>query len=691
MNTYGYQVWVADFETSTEPWALLKGYTEVWAYAITNAHVNRNKPLDMTTAEVITNYRKPGDSFDNFLDDILRVTHDGDKVYFHNLKFDGKFLLSGLLERGFSDVTCAANVSIERKKMYDRSFSVLVAGTSWYSVTVEFGGKKIEFRDSLKRIPMTVSRMAKEYHLPILKGDIDYDRDPSLPVTREELEYIRHDVLIVAEVLRQQYREGFTQLTTAAFAFSSYKQWLKGRGFRFKELFPELPDDIDTFVRRAYEGGEVYSNPKFQDQLIGDPYSDKIIGHTWDINSMYPAVMSTTPIPYGMGHWTTAEQLGFTRVKQWRQWRSNVCRYFIEIRAVKATLRPGRLPSVGVVTGFGLRDYPEKIERYNIVMADVRFEQLLIDYHIQDINLGAVLWFPARTDLFFDYLQGIVTEKNEAGVSGNLMRKSLAKVKMNSLYGKFGQKPVSISRYFTWGDDGLVENLYESFTGGKYIPVAAIVTAESRRILITQANKFGSNAVAYMDTDSIHVIDAFHNVKVSRRRPLPRSKQEKTDQMTSVLTQEELIDRLEQYMCAEPSAVWCDEFDLGAFKIESEFSCAKWLRAKTYFEGVPATSDQIDEWLNAIADGERVSDDYLIPERAVEPRYHLIGCIKGAGIPEKSKMEITVENFKIGLRLTGKLVPRPVKGGVVLHESEYEIKANITRQIELEESDNNDR
>ena len=71
---------------------------------------------------------------------------------------------------------------------------------------------------------------------------------------------------------------------------------------------------------------------------------------------------------------------------------------------------------------------------------------------------------------------------------------------------------------------------------------------------------------------------------------------------------------------------------------------------------------------------EERGDDYIIKGNG----FNLKGCIKGAGIPDNSKQQITVDNFAFGLVLYGKLLPTRVKGGVVLRESLYEIKEELT-------------
>lgn len=683
---YDYNAHVADFETSTEVWYNQKKYVEVWAWAITDCHINSDNPIDMGDCALVhTNDGGEEDVFQTFLDHLNSPLYkNGDKIYFHNLKFDGNFLLYNLERLGFKDVTNEKNCKATgRKKVNEKTFSAVVAAGAWYCIRVNLGEKIIEFRDSAKRIQMSVRQMAEEFKLPILKGEIDYNRDPSLKITKEEKGYIRNDVLIVAEVLRQQYREGFTDLTTASFAFRSYKAYLKERDLDFKKLFPELSEEDEAFVRATYDGGEVYCNYRYSRRIIGNPKNPNIIGYTWDINSMYPAVMSAMPMPVGKPYYTTAKTLGFDRDRKlWKHWRGDNKRYFIQIRRVVATVKPGKLPSIGVVVGFGKRVYGENIDVRSLYLADVRFERLLQDYDIKELDLGRIIWFKARSDLFYDYIKGIVAEKNAASIEGNVMRKAMSKVKMNSLYGKYGQKRKTVSTFFTYDeDDGLINNNYESDCGSKYVPIASIITAEARELLITQANKFGSNAVSYMDTDSIHVINKFTNVVPYRRRPMPdkKDKELKLEQMNDVLPQDELRRMLIEFEEGRPNEVWCDEFDLGAFKVEGSFGTAKWLRAKTYIEGTLASKEEVDSYYECLKNKDPWKEEWIIiPQRDVNPEYYLKGVVKGAGIPDEQKREITYENFEIGKKFTGKKMPKKVKGGVILVESEYEIKEDYT-------------
>ena len=48
--------------------------------------------------------------------------------------------------------------------------------------------------------------------------------------------------------------------------------------------------------------------------------------------------------------------------------------------------------------------------------------------------------------------------------------------------------------------------------------------------------------------------------------------------------------------------------------------------------------------------------------------------VKCAGMPENVKSHVTYDNFKTGAVFGGKLMPKTVKGGVVLIEKDFTIK-----------------
>ena len=94
---------------------------------------------------------------------------------------------------------------------------------------------------------------------------------------------------------------------------------------------------------------------------------------------------------------------------------------------------------------------------------------------------------------------------------------------------------------------------------------------------------------------------------------------------------------------------------MGAFKLESEFERARFLRAKTYIE--THTKKTYFEY-----EGK----SYVLEREKIE--------VKCAGMTDAQKELVTWDNFQRGLTLGGKLMPVKYRGGVVLEEFDYTIK-----------------
>ena len=107
-------IYSADFETTTD-----KEDCRVWAWAL---------------CEVgnVDNFRY-GNSIDSLFEWMQR--QDSLTLYFHNLKFDGEFILYWLFHHNFAFVR-------NRKELVDRSFTTLIGYMGqFYSITIIFDKK----------------------------------------------------------------------------------------------------------------------------------------------------------------------------------------------------------------------------------------------------------------------------------------------------------------------------------------------------------------------------------------------------------------------------------------------------------------------------------------------------------------------------------------------------------------------
>ena len=218
----------------------------------------------------------------NFLDTVKST--DYDRIFFHNLAFDGDFIISYMLRHGWKWE--------EDRLLQEGQFSTCISEMGqYYTITCVFpGGKKVVFADSLKKLPLSISALAATYGLPENKLEIDYDaeRPEGYQPTEEEWRYLDHDIIIGAKCVAFTLAEGNTKLTIGSDSLASFKQLTKG----WEEALPVLDREFDDFIRLAYRGGWTYLNEKYAKLVVQD-------GDVYDNNSIYPWAMSTKHLRYG--------------------------------------------------------------------------------------------------------------------------------------------------------------------------------------------------------------------------------------------------------------------------------------------------------------------------------------------------------------------------------------------------------
>lgn len=225
----------ADFETAT--WK--DDETWVWAWA---------------TCNIETEEMQFGNNIDSFIDYCYKEKNS--VFYFHNLKFDGEFIIYWALTHEFTHVT-------EKEDIADNTFTTLISNMGqFYQICLYFkkGNKtvhKVTFYDSLKIIPFSVDETAKYFNLSISKLTLDYNtpREIGHILTAEENEYIKNDVLIMKQALQVTFDKGLTKMTRASNALTDYKE-IVGKS-RFNHLFPVLDKTVDADLRKSYKRSDL--------------------------------------------------------------------------------------------------------------------------------------------------------------------------------------------------------------------------------------------------------------------------------------------------------------------------------------------------------------------------------------------------------------------------------------------------
>ena len=228
-----------------------------------------------------------GNSLDSFMD--WCAGKDNYLCFFHNLKFDGAFIVEWLLKNGFEYVE-------NKKDRKDNTFTTLITDMGqWYQIIVWFKVKghkvnKATFQDSLKILNMSVEAIAKGFDLPIRKLELDYKskREIGHELTDHEIDYIRNDVEIISRALDEMFKLDLSKMTIASDALTSFKSMCNN----FKRLFPELSPEVDADIRPSYKGGFTYVSDKYAGKEVGE-------GVVFDVNSLYPSRMMYELLPVG--------------------------------------------------------------------------------------------------------------------------------------------------------------------------------------------------------------------------------------------------------------------------------------------------------------------------------------------------------------------------------------------------------
>ena len=224
-------------------------------------------------------------------------------AYYHNLKFDGNFWLSYLLQvlkmkQAFVSYNEEGTVGefLKEKEMKNNTFKYTISSMGqWYSIIIKINNHIIELRDSLKLLPFSVKQIGKSFNTKHQKLEMEYAgyRYAGCKITDEEKQYIANDVLVVKEALEELFNDGHNKLTIGSCCMEEYKKSLQG--FDYKELFPPLDEieidknifgssNADEYIRHSYRGGWCYL-VKGKENIV------RHNGVTADVNSLYPSMM----------------------------------------------------------------------------------------------------------------------------------------------------------------------------------------------------------------------------------------------------------------------------------------------------------------------------------------------------------------------------------------------------------------
>lgn len=641
------KVFVGDFETT-----VYEGQTstEVWASAV----------VEIGTENVLIHH-SINETF-NFLMSI----DDNIMIYYHNLKFDGSFWLDFLLKHDFKQALDDPELTkahfLKKWEMKNKTFSFVMSSEGqFYKILIKWKDKYIEIRDSFKLLPFSVKRIGESFGTKRKKLSMEYEglRYAGCEITDKEKEYIANDVLVVKEALEMMFADGHNKLTIGSCCLAEYKARV-GR-YDWQDLFPdltqvELTEDFgaknaDEYIRKSYKGGWCYLKKGMEGTHLN--------GDTYDVNSLYPSVMSSESgnyYPTGMPHFWKGDIPDFEYDSEGERkefYNPETIYFFVRVK-VKFRIKKGYLPFIQK-KGSWLYKGNVALETSNIIDKDGKeieyiehedgthelvtleltltktdYMLMMRHYDIEYIEYLDGCWFYARIGLFDDY----INHYKEVKIHSKGAKREEAKLFLNNLYGKLATNTSSNFKVAYLKDDGSVGFVTVPDNSKKpvYIPCGSAITSYARYFTITAAQK-NYDKFIYADTDSIHCISG--EVKGITEHPT-------------------------NFCCWKHESSW----DIGYF-----------VRQKTYIEHV------VKE------DGEDVKPYYNIKCAGMNQRCKQLfewsmlqnytkDDIKGMRGEEidfvKEKREL--KDFDVGLKIPAKLMPKRICGGIVLVNTTFEMR-----------------
>lgn len=373
---------VGDFETTVYD---DQDQTEVWASGV----------CELYTEDALVHH-----SIDETFD-YLKSLKTNVVIYYHNLKFDGNFWISYLLNnlqmtqamlvtekesgrvRDYtgSDVLDPNNDVVwkDRKDMPNNSFEYSISDMGqWYSIDIKTGGHMIEIRDSLKLLPFSVKKLGKDFKTKHQKLEMEYKgcRYAGCEISPSEEAYIKNDLYVVKEALEIMFDQGHDKMTIGSCCLAEFRKNFSTSKIEYDpDEFDRCGNekDISFFMDKNNKDStpdyKLFFPNIYEDQINQDEYGEsnageyirhsykggwcylvkgkenqiKYNGTTADVNSLYPSMMhseSGNVYPVGEPNFWKGDYIPDQALRPNRY-------FFVRIRT-KFYLREGYLPFIQI-------------------------------------------------------------------------------------------------------------------------------------------------------------------------------------------------------------------------------------------------------------------------------------------------------------------------------------------------------
>lgn len=427
------------------------------------------------------------------------------KAYFYNLTFDFSQMehrLIELYEPIYEHFTVDKDGKSQAIRLKTGQIRITQSDTKVYKVEIQLTPKhKLSFFDIQNVIPGSLNGACKQF----LGEESQKDVIESKRFSRGEYsDIIRHyamqDAKLTYQLALQLIDMGILVytggkypkdiLTCAGLAWTVFSQMVRDHGASTVHEYYEVDkydmEKIERICRPSYRGGMA--------QVLGTPREEPVF-HI-DKHSMYPSQMKRDDVPYGPlydeppeGPYTyLIAPTGRITLKEgespYLMWDSSAktCHY-----ALDGTTEGGKYVRDAYISQIGDSQV---------------FWEFEWDYicKTHDVKLaGSKKYYVKirRDKVMYDYVMKFYKMKRESKGA----KKAYAKLMLNSLYGKFGQREEGVTIIYDKVNDKRIKE--KSEMGIKNVMIGSWITAQARIDLMSSVRLIPFENRLYTDTDSI--------------------------------------------------------------------------------------------------------------------------------------------------------------------------------------------
>lgn len=347
------------------------------------------------------------------------------------------------------------------------------AGSLMMALKFKHEAKEYEFRNSFTILPFGLAALCDSFG--------EHPKESLADVEKRNY----WDCISTFNVLKKFIGrlEGAVGMTTAQTAMMTFRH-----GFLKRKVYNNRR--FDELVFNTYKGG--------RNEIFCFNTDEEMKAYLYDINSMYPYVMKYNPYPVGK----------LQKVREHVRGSIGVCHVRCEEDAFapvlseqfnKKSIYRNATKSMWVTTP----EYEYLKDRGARIVFERGYETADTDY------------------IFAEYVDHFFTLKSGSREKGDMVGETIAKLMLNSLYGKFGQRPL-LRRYMVNPDEEFIRENAGNFramtddgsvvfTDEYHRPafttplIASLVTSYARLHLHKYITQLDPEILYYCDTDSLYV------------------------------------------------------------------------------------------------------------------------------------------------------------------------------------------